>query len=624
MTETRKNKPYQFEIRLSEDLKIQECVFSVNPPPITAVTFKGGGARVFVYKAAAKKAREKNLFREVEEFSGSSSGTLSAIHQAIPFTDPERSEQMFEELYDLDAHDSIGDSLGWNIYKFVSSPFNLISKPFEWFSKGTKHVAKELNQRTFGKLLSIPLKFVSSLTSVASNLTSPQSWAALYNLMTTGGMYRGEAFEKGFQKIIHQYVEGFIDDEYLVSDQERREFIKHQLISKGIYTKTDDEFQLTTELTFNHFFELSKLFDGAFKEVMFCAVKLSDLQLAIFKKGKEYGDVPVYKAMRAAISLPLFYMSASINGEKFMDGGAIDNCPSRHASTSFEPTPFQKRFGITSDMSKLAIRVEYPNALDTFLWNPRKPTGSLHQIKASFLKLFTSGIDTYQTQKENEDFLEEKMFHRTLQMEDFRLKRYDFHLSRSVRADYLKKSNPRVDDFFEPRLNEKAVIINYKVSDEMTLEAQFSEHKSDVSKEWIKVMSIQEVQVRLLVDLEDKSIPIEELFWVGGNKHDNHAELAKLRENLITQLKECPAIKELKESPCDYLKRLDSDKSLSSAKILKRTFGQATFEFKEAFEASDEPNYLPQTPSLETRYHALVDEEAEQMDVERPRFISVS
>jgi predicted acylesterase/phospholipase RssA len=601
MTTTRQTKPYQFEFKVSKNkhdiLQVEECVLSVNPPPITSVIFKGGGARVFLDDAAIQVAEAQGVLNEVQEYSGSSSGAFWAVLQAIPFYDPKKREKAFDDFYELEVHDSMGDSLGWNIYKIISLPLYLVSKPLSLLSKGMHFVAKQFNKIQIVQLLGIPLNIVSTAVKIISDLLLPDTPAILYNLITAGGMYRGEKCEKGFKKIIHENVKSFID-EFLQIHQSRKTHIEQELIAKKIYIETNGQHYLTAELTFNHFVELSQLFDGAFKQILLTGVRLKDLQIVLFRKGTEFGDLPIYKALRISTSLPRYFISPSINGNRFMDGGAINNCPVEFSANFFEPNLFQRRFGITEDMSKLVLRVEYPHSLDFLFKRPNESKNILNTIYKRLLQFIVYGVDTFQTEEMSRNVLRKQFPHRVLQLEDFGITLTEFGLSKTARIEYIERSKPRAQAYFEHRREEKVAIIHFNVLPGMDLEVKFQSPAS-------QVISPREAQIRLLVELEDKSIPTEKLFWITGKNCDPNIEakekndvlhlLDTLRLQLEAELRKSEAVRELSVLPDVYLERLDTI-SLSYSHIFNRIADEKLSIVPVGFKGNiDKKEELPQS-----------------------------
>lgn len=569
--------PYGFEIKLAknsnqqavDEKKNPELVYTfyVNPPKIKSFTFKGGGARVFLYRKFFETARKdpdaKKMLADIKEMGGSSSGSIAAVFAAIHFEDDSKRTEAMARINQANLQDVMGDSPAWQGYKVVSAPLYVISKPLEWGGKGLNWLAKKIKGTKPGKVAGIPLNAASFLFDAASKISSPTGLAGFFNLMTTGGLYRGDKFQQTLRDEIRMNTEmgvrailGKIQDR-----EERIHIIKH-LITIGLLEQKNHKIQVTQDVTFEHFYQLSKLPGSQFTELFMTAARPKDKEFIVFNR-KNTPDVPIHFASRIAITLPRYYQEKRFQGEKLMDGGAKDNYPIRYAA-SHRPTPFQASLGITEDMSRMGMRVEYPPAYHHYLWRKEEDKKSsvgnaVLATKKSLLKHLTGGFDTYATDDEVTEAMQKRFAQRTLQVPDFGLKRTDFNLDEDKRVEYCDALDSTILDYFHNHQDEKVAIENYPSPTD-------SLPTKDVTvrdmPHWMRVS--------LLAYLRDPNIPNKDKFYIPGMSED---QLETLRLKEIQRLSELSLMKGWQKVQAELHSKTAGvrEQGLATAAILRKT-----------------------------------------------------
>jgi len=552
MAAPRQALPYGFKIRLPENSQDKPVYqFYVNVPEVRSLVFKGGGSRIVVYRKFLEIAHQNGFLQGIKEVGGSSSGAVAAVLAAIPFADSAQQTRVFKTVFKNDALDIMGDSEGWQAYRSLSPALHIVSKPLEWASLFNKVVAKQCEKlpKGLGKILGTSFNILSSAFKGLSDLTSPRGIAGLYNFVTTRGIYKGAVMNRAVRDAIQANVQlalnSLLDK---IQSPEQRDAIVNHLSALDMFEDRKN-LVVTKDLTFKHFAELAKLPSSEFKEIFTTGVRLKDNKLIVFNN-ENTPNMPIYIAIKIAMSLPKFYQLASYQGEIYMDGGAIDNCPIQHVKSQ-KLTLFQKRYGITDEMMRLCVRVEYPLGY-RFLWDHKK-TGWLEQaidaISHGALRFFvTHGVDTYATEARVNKAIKDNYHHRALQMEDFGLKRTQFGLPDELIDGLCELSAESINHYFNQYMDEKIKIENY--DEKMPLE----------------------MQIRLLVFLKNPLIKTRDIFlFAKESKSEVHIDLDKLRLSEIERLSELPEIRDLRMSPEDFLRELDEEEPGSTLQIFRKT-----------------------------------------------------
>ncbi|HTM64086.1 MAG TPA: patatin-like phospholipase family protein [Gammaproteobacteria bacterium] len=486
--------------------------YFINPPPIRVISFKGGGARVVVYTKFVELAHERGLLENVEEIGGSSSGCIASAFAAIHYEDPHKRTEVLDEISRLKKEDVYGHTKGWKAYRIMSFPLNIIAKPSEWAAEGINWVSDKLNKNSL-KLIGYPLKFIAVLFRAISVIFSPKTYAAIINLFAGRGIYRGDVFQYHVREQLRKDTQAGLDAILNKLSLQERKKIGLDLVKKGICTFEQGNLKVVTDITCMHLYELSKLPGSQFKQYYTTAVRMRDKTMIVFNKDSA-PNVPIHLLMRLAVTFPFYFKTKKYLGDKFLDGGIVDNSPVRHATEKSFPQHMH-RYGVTDKLARLNVRVEYPDEQEYHIWNKRpddQKRGVLFKIKRAITRFAAGGIDVFETNDETTAALQEDYSQRTLQIPDFGIGQLARKISRKQRERIDDELPNIVTDYFDNHVCEKAVVKNY--------------------------ISLKDIpsneRATLLACLADAEITNEEIFTF----HDKTPEeLTSFRSELIEQVK---------------------------------------------------------------------------------------
>ncbi len=203
--------------------------YFVRPPRFRAVVFKGGGGRTWVYQNLLHMLEDNGLIDNVKEYGGSSAGAYFAVLAAMPLKQKERS-RIIEGL--KFHHDILDDSTASKLYQCFTFPLYLISKPLAWISDAFSFAAEQCYKVRGGSLLGVPLDMMSSIVKFASGITHPECAAGIYNLLTRGGVYRGNELQKYIKKSLYygtkKSIERFLNG---IKDKQTQQKMIHKLLT---------------------------------------------------------------------------------------------------------------------------------------------------------------------------------------------------------------------------------------------------------------------------------------------------------------------------------------------------------------------------------------------------------
>lgn len=498
MSQTRKKSSYGFKIYPGTDESSFRYTFYMDPPDIRVLSFKGGGSRVIVYNKFVEIMHEKGLLEKVEEVGGSSSGCIASAFAAIHYENPLRRTQALEEISRIKKEDVYSKSKGWKVYRVLTSPLLIISKPFEWVGDGINRAGDKLNKTIPGKFIGIPLKFISFILRAVSALTSPKSYVAVGNLLTGGGVYHGDNFQNHVRDRIQSDTQAGLEAILSKLDDLQRVGIVHRLVDEGVCTLENGQLKVVPDVTFKHFYILSQLPGSQFKQYYTTVFRKRDKQMVVLNKDSA-PDMPVHLGMRLAVTFPTYFQTKSYLGDKYVDGGIIDNSPVEQAV----PKPvssFKSEHGVRDNLARLNVRVEYPEEHQYLLWK-RQPKKSglaklLFPIKRALTKRFTSGVDIFDTDAEVTRTIQDDYAQRTFQIEDFGIGQLVKNIGAEQRERIEKELPALVQDYFDNHANEKAVIENYQRPEIMP---------PDVRRKLLKVLCNPEIKAEEIFELPDKS-----------------------------------------------------------------------------------------------------------------------
>lgn len=511
MLRTKKKPAHGFRIHPGENDDV-EIEFYVDPPPIRVISFKGGGSRVIVYTKFVEFMHEQGRLETIEEVGGSSSGCIASAFAAIHYENPHDRTDTLDDVSRINKTDLYSKSRGWKVYKYLTFPLLLISKSFEWSGKGVNWLAEQ-SKTPFGLIIAIPLKIISFLFRVAAFITSPHTYVAAGNLITGGGVYRGDKFEERVRLMIRRDTQRGIEDILAKLNAVDRARISEHLVKIGLCTQQKYGLAVTADVTFRHLHELRKLPGSQFKDYYTTGFRKRDKSLVVFNF-ENTPDMPIHYAMRLAVTFPLYFQARKYNGDKFLDGGIIDNSPVNQSQTKSYST-FKQQHGVDDKLARLNVRVEYPDEMKYHLWDKKPKPGKIGKfmgkVKRKIAKVVAGGVDVFATDKDVTRNIKDNFAQRTLQLPDFDIGQLERTTSESKRQQINAELPKIVRKYFMRHDGEKVVIQNYH---------------------GLKSLPADKRE-RLLAYLQNDAIETQEIFKIPGK---SAAELAALREEMQTAL----------------------------------------------------------------------------------------
>jgi predicted acylesterase/phospholipase RssA len=615
MSKHHKDHAYGFRIYADEEMadfpgikkNVLKYSFYINPPDYRVLSFKGGGSRVIVYSKFLETVHEQGLLHNIEEVGGSSSGSVAAAFAAIHYTDASRRTASLDAISRVDKDDIYSNKIGWKIYRFLTSPLYVISKPFEWVGYGIGWLANQCNKILPGKLIGYPLKAISLILKSVAILTSPRSYAGLANLIVKGGVYQGDAFQNLMRDRFQSDSQAGLNALLEKMEDTTRAATLQRLMDIGLCYWQLGELKVVADITFNHLYELTLLPKSQFKELYITGLRISDKALVDFNRRND-PNMPIHLAARLAINFPLYFQPRTYLGERYIDGGTADNAPVNRA-THKTVSPFLSQFGMTDEMARLNVRVEYPDELATHLWQETPKASKFWKffevIKRAIIKRFTVGVDFFEKDDEVTKIMQERYAQRTLQLPDFGIS----VMKRNIRTTTRNRINETIPilitDFFANHHDEKIVIHQFP---------QPEEAESDFERLLDNTIQMPlDVRMKLIKHLQDANIPSEEIFSI---PQKNKQELDEIRAKELQRLMQMPStIEYLQSAEHQQRKNYKTLPLVNSTHILQKLGATTT-----------KPLALNETEKVEINLQPLINLPSSQNDedllatnaVERP------
>lgn len=506
-------KPYGFVIHADQHYKSGlRCEFFITPPPLRVLSFKGGVSRTFVYRAVLEYLEKNGLLSEIEEIGGSSSGCNAAVFSCIPYKNPCDRIKAMDAVADSFPWDIMRDTAGWNTYKTITTPLDFISNTAEAMRAG---IDQFTNEYLSGSVSAYPFKILSQLFNAAAFVTSPYTYAALYNIATAGGIYHAELIQAEFRDQIQAGVQAGLES--LLEKQINRNFYIKHLQDIGLCSYVGNKLQVTPDVTFYHLSELAKIPESQFKECYLTSTKVKNKKLAIFNKDNT-PHMPIHAGCRLVITFPVLFTNKDYLGEEYFDGGIVNNAPVDLASDK-KLSDLYESFGVTDKLARLNIRVEYSEDYEYHLWRKRPEPDSLKEKISDYVikkisLLLTRGEDSYANDAIVTQNMQNDYAQRTLQLRDFGISQLGSELTSEMRDDICHQLMPDIEDFFNNHFNER-IITNYELS--------YNQDESDIPDQ------LKDELLKFLLDQENKP---EDIFDLPGDQ----VELNNMRNKLINSL----------------------------------------------------------------------------------------
>lgn len=462
---------------LSDQKKHLYFTYYVRAPQFRVIVFKGGGGRTWVYQKFLHMLEENGLIDNVKEYGGSSAGALFAVLAAMPLEHKERETIINNLKFHRDILDKSTASM---IYRIITFPLYIISKPLGWIAYGFSYVAELCCKIKYGSLFSIPFSIISGIIKIAHVITHPHFLAGCYNLITKRGIYRGEELQKYICNALYRgtkkSIEHFINT---IDDPDKKNWTinfllkkMHNLISMvKINPKTQQAkvYLKTKDITFKHFHDLSAIKGLGFKEVFLTATRCNNSQkgrLKVFNYKKE-PHKPIHLAIRMSMSAPFIYQSVRDRGVEYMDGGCANNFPIQHASKGHYANRCEARYLRGShgqDLDVLGVRVEYEKDLG-ILHEPAQVITSkwekfINNAQESIYN-FLCGMDIYTPENISRQMIKEQYPLRVFQLYDHGVGFTEVDIATNRKDAILQCEEKRIKSFLKAHQSELTHVENY-------------------------------------------------------------------------------------------------------------------------------------------------------------------
>jgi predicted acylesterase/phospholipase RssA len=406
-------------------------------------------------------------------------------------------------------------------------------------------------------------------------LINPRWIAGLANLITRGGVYRGEKVQTCVRDLIRKdTTAGLKAILSRLDKQDRRSHVK-RLVEIGLLRRDKRKYIVTQNITFAHMQAISKLPGSQFKEYYTTAVDMNTKQMIVLNAANT-PDLTLHQAIRFAITLPFYYQPKYYQGHKYIDGGLINNAPVDLA-TPKAMSRFAARHGVTDNLARLSVRVEYPEDYKNHLWNkpPRMGFFSrvLFAVKRTFAKIFTAGIDFFNMDAVTTRTMQDDFAQRTLQLEDYGITIMERRISDAARSTINDNVPVLMKNYFDIHASEKAVIKHYRQPDDELEDVNLPVHEAQYMP--------MDVRIKLIKHLEDKKVKFDI-----PDKTD--AELEALRMSELERIRQLDSTRAWQQ---EKLRRGDSRHILEGLGVEKVEI-RAAQDDKEKEEASVRPEQL--------------------------------
>ncbi len=433
-----------------ENNYIFQYTYYIYAPPVEAVVFQGGGGRTMPYTAFLEKIENKRDI--IKQFGGSSAGAFFAVLAAIPF----RPGEIKQALASIEISKDILPQAKWaKLYKILLSPLYLISKPLTLSAQ----FFEKRSQQKKGFIAKILLLFFYVLRTIGL-LTHPVIFVAIYNILMKGGLFRGEVFQTQLRDTIHAKTQLALQRFLCGTSKNNREEIKQRILSIPNLVKHIKEDNglvditlATKDISYRHFYELSRIANSGFKSVFTLAVLddgPNDKKLKVYNH-INWSDVPLHAGVRHSISIPYLYTKTYMDGKTMIDGSCMDNFPLKHVCLENQSTSdyLQSYFRgeYQQDLRILGVCSEDKKGLLSLYTTKKQLPHWQCALQKNVVKWFT-GIDIISHHETVQQYVRDQYALRVLQLFDHDIKVMDFMVDREKQEEVIEEEKKRIDEFF--------------------------------------------------------------------------------------------------------------------------------------------------------------------------------
>ncbi|PFX91634.1 patatin [Bacillus mycoides] len=248
------------------------------------------------------------------------------------------------------------------------------------------------------------------------------------------GFFKGEAFEKWLEEIIHK--------------------------------KTQNK-----DITFNQFKEIPE-----YKDLYVQGTNLSTHRVETFSADNaEYGDMKIKDAIRISMSIPFFFEAVKRKDHYYVDGGVLSNYPVRlfdrerfvtkpeHATTTefYEMLNKQNRPGNKYVYNKetLGFRVDSKDAIDVFSGKALPKNHEINDLFGFVWQLTASLMENQENTQLNEDD-----FDRTVFIDSLNVSGIDFKIEKDKQESLITSGVEAISNYLEKYTNSTKTSLRNKIN----------------------------------------------------------------------------------------------------------------------------------------------------------------
>lgn len=370
--------------------KDKDKLIKAQEQSVEYMAFSGGGASGAMYSGVRDALEESGKIKEIKAVAGSSAGAITAslIATGISRDDFQKlsAETNFQELVDSKRKKFWGND-GKPLYELIQRSIeknflnimeedieSLCKKRLEDIDKEKEKLPEDERKNLFDKE-----KVEKQILNLEQFLDNPRT-SALKKM----------SFRKKIAKSKKYLAE--IEDNLKYIDYQKGEFAQQEVTLKDILRGESAEFKSLIEkkakikerlakeeisekfispsdsekIYFKDLSILRTIDPDRYKDLIVTAVNKKSGELEIFSPTTS-PNTEIALASKASASIPIFFKSTKIDGQKYVDGGYRDNIPTKYFEDNNLP-PYIKRIKDKKTMSKsktMAFAFSSDNPNDT-------------------------------------------------------------------------------------------------------------------------------------------------------------------------------------------------------------------------------------------------------------------
>lgn len=285
-----------------DEQKVMEPIRTQNES-IDYLVLSGGGVKGAIYPGVCKAIIDRGLMNGLKAIAGSSAGAMSAAFIATGIK-AEEFEKISKETNFKDLFGTEGISIG-------PVPINKDGRPLyqlldNTIRKNVNDFLKSANIKEICKKRLATLESEKAELNKQQEALGPRPFTELNNDLAENVNINLTELELTQEKI-NKIIENDYKD----------------------FTVLAEKCNNKDKITFRDLALLRAVEPTKFKDLYITAVRQDNAELTIFS-AENTPDVSIALACRASASLPIVFQPAVINGIGYLDGGYMDNVPTKH------------------------------------------------------------------------------------------------------------------------------------------------------------------------------------------------------------------------------------------------------------------------------------------------------